>query len=116
MEEIRGLKLGFITEVSIRSDEALGVGSTVLIRGIKTKLEVAFEVEVKAGGAGGEALRGLRVGVEVGVRVVYGEGLKEGRMGEWLGGRVGEGKGGWAGAVRELEGRVGGRGRGRGKK
>lgn len=99
------MDLGFITDPCIRSDEVLAVKATVLLRGIKTKLEVLFEVEVKPGS--GEGLEELKMGVAVGARVVYGEGVKEGRMGEFLRGRMGEG---WVAAVRELEGRVGRRG------
>lgn len=77
--------------------------ATLLLRGVRTKIAVRFEVEVQA------RLGKLEVQVRVEARVVYGEGWGEEKMGEFLRGRVG-GVGGWAGAVRELEERVGGEG------
>ena len=102
-EEIRLLGLGYITEPSILSDEKLGVKATMLLRNIKTKIEVLFEISASTG----SGLGVLDLSVTARPRVVYGEDLKEGKMPDFLKGRV---EGGWAKAVRELEARVGARG------
>ncbi|EON62519.1 hypothetical protein W97_01742 [Coniosporium apollinis CBS 100218] len=110
---VRGLRMEWITEESILSDEAMAVRSMVLLPGLGTKVWCGFEVGVGLGG-GGEGWE-----VEVGTRaqVAYGEKYDEGKMAEFLGQFVGKGvkdvneMGIWAKAVGELKGRLIARGR-----
>lgn len=90
------------------------VTAVLLLKQMKTKLEVSFQVQAR--GCEGEA--GVKEGLEVAVRsfvaVVYGEGLKEGRMREWVDGRLkeeGGARGGWGRCVKRLEEKLKGRGR-----
>ena len=112
-EEVRSLSIGYITEATILSDEVMAVQAVLLMRGMRTKVEVSFQVQAQ----GGEGVAGLDIAVKSGVRVVYGEGLKEKKMADFLDQRLSEGgdaeeKGTWAKAVSRLEERL----RERGKK
>ena len=113
-EEARILGINFITEPTITSDEVMAVQSIILLRAMRTKVEVSFEVKVRSGGDG--VATALGVGVKSSARVCYGEGLKEKKMAEFLDskiagkrrGTVAEqgGAGCWAKAVGELEKRL----------
>ncbi|KAL8816631.1 MAG: hypothetical protein Q9223_004390 [Gallowayella weberi] len=110
-EEVNCLSTGYISETSIVSDECMDVKAVVLLRAMKTKLEVGFQVQAR-GGEGVE--EGLEVAVRSFVRVVYGEGLKEGRMREWVDGKLKEeegARGSWGRCVERLEEKLRERGR-----
>lgn len=76
----------------------------ILLRDMKTKIDLAFCVEVVP------REMDLNVAVKVRAKVIYGETLKEGKMVEFLEERIAE-EGDWAKAVRELEGKLVRRGR-----
>ena len=78
-ESGRRLHLLHPTSTQILSDERLAVTTSILLEKVRTKVEVSFELAVAAGvGAGAE----MSVGLETGVRVVYGEAYNEGKMGK----------------------------------
>ncbi|KAL8804272.1 MAG: hypothetical protein Q9182_002636 [Xanthomendoza sp. 2 TL-2023] len=110
-EEVHCLSTGYITETLILSDECMDVKAVVLLRAMKTKLEVGFQVQAR-GGEGVE--EGLEVAVRSFVHVFYGEGLKEGRMREWVDGKLKEedgARGSWRRCVERLEEKLRERGR-----
>ena len=108
-QEVKVLGICYITEPTITSDEVMAVRSSILLRSMRTKVEVAFEVKVRSG----EGVSALHVSVKAGARVCYGEALKEKKMGEFLESKMKgvEGSGVWAEAVRELEERCLARGK-----
>lgn len=99
-DEIKGLDRVWITTPQIEADDVLAVKTNILLRDMKTKVEVTYQVGVK-----GEA---LNMGTEVDAKahVVYGEELNEGKMGLFLMQKIGKEGGSWAGAVRDLEQRL----------
>lgn len=105
VEEARILGVSYITESTITSDEVMAVHSILLLRSMRTKIDVSFEVKVQ----NGEGLAALDVAVKSNAKVVYGEGLKENKMTGFLEQRVAEKnlldreRGLWARAVAELE-------------
>lgn len=103
-DEVCSLNRHYITEPTIQSDEAMSVKVTILLRDMKTKIGLAFCVEVVP------REMDLNVAVKVRAKVIYGETLKEGKMVEFLEERIAE-EGDWAKAVRELEGKLVRRGR-----
>ena len=104
-DEISNLNTSYITDASITSDDVMAVDCSVLLVPMRTRVVVTFEVRVGSGEGG------LRAGIKVGARVVYGEGLKEGKMGEFVKGRIEKGGVAWVEGVRELEGRCLARGK-----
>ena len=99
-EEIRRLNLESITECSILGDERLGAKCMMLLPGVKTKVNVCFEV--------GAVAKEMEVTVKLKTRaeVVYGEEYREDKMKDFLQSRIGEGvngSGNWADAVRQLK-------------
>ena len=99
-DEVRASNLTYITTPEIQSDDVLTVKASILLREMKTKVEVAFTVDI-----GGE---GLGMAVELGTqaKVVYGEVLNESKMGDFLRQKVVKEGMGWVRALRELEGRL----------
>lgn len=100
------LGISYITESMILSDEVMKVQSILLLRDIRTKVELGFEVRVKDG----EKVLESHITVRPSARVMYGEELKEKRMVEFLDQRInvkrGQGQadtGIWAKVVGELE-------------
>ncbi|KAL8698003.1 MAG: hypothetical protein Q9224_002054, partial [Gallowayella concinna] len=57
-EEVQCLSMGYITETSIVSDECMDVKAVVLLKAMKTKLEVSFLVQARGG-------EGVEEGLEV---------------------------------------------------
>ena len=108
-DEIHLLNVGYITEVTIKSDEVMVVKSVILLQEMRTKVEVCFEVKV----CSGDGITALGVNVEPSAKVCYGEGLKEKKMGEFLKTKIKgvEGRGVWVKAVGELEERLKARGK-----
>ena len=111
IEEARLLGVGYITESTITADEVMAVRSILLLRSMRTKIEMAFEVSVQSG----EGVTPLDVKMKPSARVVYGEDLKEKKLAEFLEQKVksvesesksGSGSGIWVGALRELEGKL----------
>lgn len=89
------------------------IKSVLLLRDMKTKVHLGFEVKVRSD----EKVIELDVSVQPTAKVFYGEELKEKKMAEFLGQRIG-GKdraekdvGIWARAVLELQERLIARGR-----
>ena len=94
-------------------DEVMVIKSVLLLRDMKTKVHLGFEVKVHSD----EKAIELDVSVQPTAKVFYGEELKEKKMAEFLGQRIG-GKdradkdvGIWARAVLELQERLIARGR-----
>lgn len=105
MEEARALGVSYITESTITADEVMAIRSILLLRSMRTKIEVTFEVKVQSG----EGVTGLDIKLTPSARVVYGEDLKEKKLGGFLEQKTGvetwaeADGGGWARAVRDLE-------------
>ena len=91
------------------SDDAMVVRASILLRAMRTKVEVRFDVRVKSG----EGVAPLGIDVKSSAKVCYGEGLKEKKMMEFLESKIKgvEGRGFWVRAVRELEERLIARGK-----
>ena len=108
-EEARMLSVHYMTEPTIMSDETLAVNCSILLRAIKTKVEIAFEVSIR----NGDGVAGLDVTVKPSARVVYGEVLNGKKMGDFLEQKLDAKKKGehgertpWVQVVRELEERL----------
>lgn len=115
-DESRLLGISYITESMILSDEVMKVRSILLLRDMRTKVELGFEISVH----NDEKVLESRIAVRPSARVMYGEELKEKKMVEFLDLRIkvkkGQGKalsdtGVWARAVGELEDKLIARGR-----
>jgi len=108
-QNIRLLNVSFPTEVRKTGDEAVAVVSTVLVRELKTKVEVTLGLR------GRVSVQGVEVVVVPEAMVVYGEGFNPVKMTEFLRGRVGErvkqGGESWCGALVELHAKLLARGR-----
>ena len=105
--EILGVQ--YMTEPIILSDETMSIQSDVLLRAMKTKLNIAFEISI----CNGDGVVDMEVSVKPSVKVVYGEKLNPKKMGEFLGQKLDVRKKGlhnesgqWAKAVGELEQRL----------
>jgi len=109
-EEVGMLGVSYITEPTITSDEVMAVRSSMLLQGMRTKVEVVLEIKVRSG----NGVAALATNVKAGAKVCYGEGLKGKKMAEFLESKIKglKGKGVWVKAVGELEERL----RARGKK
>lgn len=106
---VSDMTLSYITDVAITGDESLAVSANILLREMRTKVQV--KLELKVGGVGTQ----FSTSVRTAAHVVYGEELKEGRMGDFLASKLGDaeeqGFGRWSEAVRELETRLIARGK-----
>ena len=109
VDEARILGISYITEPTITSDDVMAIRSSILLRPMRTKVAVDFEVKVRSG----QSVDALDVGVKASAKVVYGESLKEKKMAEFLESKIkGVGRrGAWAEAVKELEERCLARGK-----
>lgn len=113
-EETRILGISYITEPTILSDEVLAIKVVLLLRAMKTKVHIRFEVKVQTHQKAIE----LDVSVQSTANVFYGEELKEKKMAEFLEQKIsvlekpGITDGGvWARAVLELQERLIARGK-----
>ena len=106
-EQSRQLNLTYITETSIQSDNVLALKSMILLRDMRTRVDVMFEVEVEDG------TLDIQFDVTPHVRLVYGEKVNEGKVTQNLQQKVGGRTeiAGWTAAVRQLEGRLVARGK-----
>ena len=109
--EILGVQ--YMTKPIIFSDETMSVQSHILLRAIKTKVNVAFEISIY----GGDGVANMDVAIKPSVKVVYGEELDVKKMAEFLEQKLDLRKKGvhsesgqWAKAVGELEQRLVARG------
>lgn len=113
VEEARALGVSYITDSTITADEVMAIRSILLLRSMRTKIEVTFEVNVHSG----EGVTGLDMKLKPSARVVYGEDLKEKKLGGFLEQKAGvetwmKGDSGvWARVLRELEGKLLSRGK-----
>lgn len=108
-EEARMLGISYITESTILSDERMKISSILLLRDMRTKVEVAFEVTVKPD----DKSLVPHVMIRPSASVIYGEEMKEKKMvefleqgirGKGLGRTAGDSRSGiWARTVRALE-------------
>ena len=98
-----------MTEATIMSDEVMAIRSLILLKAMRTKVEVVFEVKVSSG----EGVEDLGLDVKANARVVYGEGLNEKKMSEFLESKIKrmEERGIWVRAVGDLEERLIARGK-----
>lgn len=107
-EESRILGISHITDATILLDEVMAIKAVVLLRPLKTKVHVAFEVRVQSD----EKAVELDVSVRPTATVFYGEEFKEKKMAEFLEQKIntrdqtGFGVGIWARAVLELQQRL----------
>ena len=108
-EEAKILGISYITDATITSDEVMAVRSSILLRSMRTKVVVGFDVKVRSG----KGVDTLGVELKATAKVVYGESLKEKKMAEFLESKIKgvQGRGVWVEAVRELEGRCLARGK-----
>lgn len=114
-EEIRILGISYITEATILLDEVMAIKAVLLLRDMKTKVHIGFEVKVQSN----EKAMELDVNIQPIATVIYGEELKEKKMAEFLQQKIGGkndkldngGVGVWARAVLELQERLIARGR-----
>lgn len=104
--ESRVLGVQYLTIPMILSDETMAIRSAVLLRAIKTKIEVEFEVTCRCG----DGVEGIEVFVKPSAQVVYGEELHMKKMGDYLKQRMGHGDHGkdrdgvrWVNAINGLE-------------
>ena len=79
-EEARMLGVQYITEPSIVSDEHLVLSSVILLKAMRTKVEVGFEISARSR----EGVLGIDVAVKPKVKRIYGEELNETKLGEFL--------------------------------
>jgi len=102
VNEIRQLDISYVTTCSILSDERLEVKAMMLLPGLKTKVQIAFEVSAMA-----EA-KGIKCRITPKVEVAYGEPFKSNKMADFLKERVVKdvGGGSWARAVDDLKGKL----------
>ena len=102
-EDARSLGLHYITEATILADEVLAIRSSILLRVMKTKVDVEFKVTAHSR----DGVIGINVGVRPTAKVIYGENLKEKKMCEFLEQKTsGRDAQTWIQAVRELEERL----------
>ena len=108
-EEADALDVSYITEPTIMADEAMAVHSAIILKTMRTKVNVTFEIKVRSG----EGASQLALGIKSIAKVGYGETLNEKKMSEFLESRIKgvKGYGVWAQATRELEERLIARGR-----
>ncbi|KAL9034132.1 MAG: hypothetical protein Q9214_007184, partial [Letrouitia sp. 1 TL-2023] len=106
-EEIRILGVNYITEPTIISDEVMMIQSTLLVRGMRTKVETCFKVQAQAG----EGIADLEIAVKSSVAVVYGERPNEKKMADFVDQKLSESdeSGSWLNAVKKMEERLIGR-------
>jgi kinetochore protein Spc7/SPC105 len=80
IEQAHILGVSYITEPTITSDEAMAIRSFILLRAMRTKVQVSFEVKVRSG----ESVAALGIEVKADAIVYYGENLKEKNMADVL--------------------------------
>ena len=102
-ETIRRLHLEYPIDVSILSDERLGIDISMLLPKVQTKVLLSFEVGASIAEGPGPLLQTC---TDVKGKVVYGEQYKEGKMGEFIKARIGGEMSGWEDAVRDLRARL----------
>jgi len=106
-EAERQLNLETPTCARILSDERLLVEAEILLRDVKTKVRVGYQVSaaVAAGQDDNDNLA-LSVNVEPEVKVVYGEPYNETKMQEFVKKNIGGEVEGWDAVVRQLRTRL----------
>lgn len=106
-EAERQLKLEAPTSARILSDERLLIESEILLRDVRTKVRVGYEISaaVAADQDDGSDLK-LSVHVQPAVKVVYGEPYNETKMQDFVQKNVGGEVEGWDAAVRHLRTRL----------
>jgi len=106
-ECLRRLEMENIVNISILSDERLGVELAMLLPKVQTKVNIFFEISasITAAEKGSSGLQ-VRTGTEVRGKVVYGEQYKEQKMGDFILSRIGKSLIGWDDAVRDLKARL----------
>jgi len=106
-EAERRLVLETPTSARILSDERLLMEAEILLRDVKTKVRVGYEISaaVATRDDDSDSLE-LSVNVEPAVRVVYGEPYNETKMQEFVKKNVGGEVEGWDTAVRQLRTRL----------
>ncbi|KAL8827071.1 MAG: hypothetical protein Q9191_003412 [Dirinaria sp. TL-2023a] len=104
--ESRLLGVQYLTTSMILSDETMAIRSAVLLRAIKTKIDVQFEITCRCG----DGVEGIEVIVKPSALVVYGEELNMKKMGDYLKQRMGHGDHGkdrdgvrWVNAINGLK-------------
>ena len=112
--ESRVLGVQYLTTPMISSDETMAIKSRILLRAIKTKVEVQFEVITSCG----DGVAEVEVMVKPSAKVVYGKELNVKKMNDLLKQRIGHGKKSkardgvcWANAINELEEHLAARGK-----
>ena len=100
-EKARILNMSYITEPTIQSDDVMTVRSVLLLRDMRSKLDIGFGVTVQ----NHESTVELDIVVRPSAKMVYGESRKEKKIVEFLEQRIRgtSDAGAWAMAVEELE-------------
>ena len=109
-EEAHVLGVHYLTEPTILSDETLAVNCDILLRNLKSKVAIAFEVKIDSG----EDIAGVGVTVTPRARAVYGEVLNGKKMCDFMKQKLGECNGeagSWLKIVGDLEQRLIARGK-----
>ena len=93
--------MSYITEPTIQSDDVMTVRSVLLLRDMRSKLDIGFGVTVQ----NHESTVELDIVVRPSAKMVYGESRKEKKIVEFLEQRIRgtSDAGAWAMAVEELE-------------
>lgn len=106
-ETLRRLQMENIMDVSILSDERLGIRLSMLLPKVETKVRLHFELRASIGFSNGnDQAFAVQTDLKVAGKVVYGEHYKEQKMGDFVMNRVGGGLEGWEDAVRDLKARL----------
>lgn len=107
-QTLRRLEMENMVQISILSDERLGVEVALLLPKVQTKVRIFFEICASVGQEGEDSSTGPRVqtSLEVRGKVMYGEQYKEQKMGDFVLSRIGKSLDGWEIAVRDLKARL----------
>ncbi|KAG6081775.1 hypothetical protein E4U16_006976 [Claviceps sp. LM84 group G4] len=107
--QISIINVTFPTSVVKTSDSSVAVRSSLLLSGLKTRVETTFHLR------GQSMPQGVDIGISTQVHVVYGEHFNVGKVGEFLANKIGNKMGtkqeGWGDVLVELHKRLIARGR-----
>lgn len=102
-ESLRRLQMEHVLDVSILSDERLGIQVSVLLPKVETKVHLRFELAAcTTPTVSGPGFR-VQTDTQVVGKVVYGEQYKEQKMSDSIMKRIGGKVEGWEEAVRDLK-------------
>ena len=102
-EEADALEVSYMTEPTFMADEVMAVRSVILLKEMRAKLNVTFEIKVRS-----DRANQLALSVKSTVTVCYGQSFNGQKMSEWVESKIKgvKGYGVWAQTIRELEERL----------